>query len=334
MGITGSYGKTSTKVYVRDLVEGTRRVVASPASYNNRMGLSRAVNEHLADDTEVFIAEMGTYGPGEIAELCAWVPPEIAVMTAIGPVHLERFKTQANIVSAKAEILPLAGVAVFNVDHVALRELADRTIDATVWRCGTGGDATDVRVLPGGRGWEIHVRGSLVGTIDANDVFADNLACAVAVALELGVTESEIVDKAARITSPAHRQTVTTSDAGFTIIDDTFNSNPAGAARALGVLAAHGGAQSRRVLVTPGMVEMGTRAGRGQSQARRGWKRGRRRHCDCGADQSRRAAGGNKGGGGSVIVVSTRREAVEWVRTQLGAGDVVLYENDLPDHYP
>ena len=73
---------------------GTRSVVASPASFNNRAGLARAVNEHLADGTEVFVAEMGTYGPGEIAELCSWCPPDIAVITAIGPVHLERFGSE------------------------------------------------------------------------------------------------------------------------------------------------------------------------------------------------------------------------------------------------
>ena len=75
MAITGSYGKTTTKVYLAHLLHGSSTVVASPASFNNRAGLSRAVNEHLVPGTEVFVAEMGTYGPGEIAELCRWCPP-------------------------------------------------------------------------------------------------------------------------------------------------------------------------------------------------------------------------------------------------------------------
>ena len=86
----------------------SRTVVATPASFNNRAGLARAVNEHLADGTEVFVAEMGTYGPGEIAELCRWCPPDIAVITAIGPVHLERFGSEDRIVEAKSEILVTA----------------------------------------------------------------------------------------------------------------------------------------------------------------------------------------------------------------------------------
>ena len=92
IAITGSYGKTSTKNHLASLLGTGEGVVASPRSFNNRAGLSRAINENLADGTRIFIAEMGTYGRGEIAALCSWCPPEIAVVTAIGPVHLERMK--------------------------------------------------------------------------------------------------------------------------------------------------------------------------------------------------------------------------------------------------
>ena len=334
VGITGSFGKTSTKGYVRDLVEGTHRVVASPASFNNRMGLSRAVNEHLTGDAEVFVAEMGTYGPGEIADLCSWIPPQIAVMTAIGPVHLERFKTEANIVLAKSEILETASVGVFNVDHPTLDELSNHAPVATVWRCGTSEAATDIRVVPTAVGHEIHVRGELIGVATAEDVFAANLACAVAVALELGVSETDIVERAQRIAPPAHRQTVSVSDAGFSIIDDTFNSNPAGAVRALDALAAHGGPHARRVVVTPGMVELGPR----QAGENEGFAKSASAIADdiviVGRTNRTALQAGTRGGDASVIVVSSRPAAVEWVRTHLGAGDVVLYENDLPDHYP
>jgi UDP-N-acetylmuramoyl-tripeptide--D-alanyl-D-alanine ligase len=70
IAITGSYGKTGTKGYVAHLVEASRTVLPTPASFNNSAGLARAINENLAPGTEVFVAEMGTYGPGEIAELC------------------------------------------------------------------------------------------------------------------------------------------------------------------------------------------------------------------------------------------------------------------------
>ena len=136
VAITGSYGKTSTKGYVTHLVSGSRAVVASPASFNNRAGLARAVNEHLAEGTEVFVAEMGTYGRGEIAELCSWVRPDVAVITAIGPVHLERFGSEDNVVRAKAEILEGVASAVLVVDDDRLAVLADTAEQkgTRVWR--------------------------------------------------------------------------------------------------------------------------------------------------------------------------------------------------------
>jgi hypothetical protein len=87
VAITGSYGKTSTKNHLAQLM-GDDGIVVTPRSFNNRAGLSRAINENLADGTRIFVAEMGTYGPGEIRALCSWCVPEIAVVTAIGPVHL------------------------------------------------------------------------------------------------------------------------------------------------------------------------------------------------------------------------------------------------------
>ena len=124
VGITGSYGKTTTKGYVVHLLAGDRSVVASPRSFNNRAGLTRTVNEHLAPGTEVLVAEMGAYGPGEIAAMCSWLQPEIAVITAIGPSHLERFGTLDRTLSAKSEIASGARVVVVNADDDRLEGLA------------------------------------------------------------------------------------------------------------------------------------------------------------------------------------------------------------------
>jgi UDP-N-acetylmuramoyl-tripeptide--D-alanyl-D-alanine ligase len=124
IAVTGSYGKTSTKNHLRDLLSGVFEVVASPASWNNAAGLARTVNEYVTPATELLVAEMGTYGPGEIRAMCAWVRPEIGIITAIGPMHLERMKTLDTVTRAKAEILEGARVAVLNVDDDRLAELA------------------------------------------------------------------------------------------------------------------------------------------------------------------------------------------------------------------
>ncbi|MGH9207576.1 MAG: Mur ligase family protein, partial [Acidimicrobiales bacterium] len=129
VAITGSYGKTSTKNYLSHLLGGTKAVVSSPASFNNRAGLARTVNESLVTGTEVLVAEMGTYRRGEIADLCSWLRPEIAVITSIGPVHLERLGTQEAILEAKSEILITASTVVLNIDDDRLSALAEGLAD-------------------------------------------------------------------------------------------------------------------------------------------------------------------------------------------------------------
>src|SRR5690606_25046398 len=253
VAITGSYGKTSTKGYVAQRLAGARRVLASPASFNNRMGLARAINEHLAGGLDVFIAEMGTYGKGEIADLCAWIPPDIAVITAIGPVHLERFGSEENIVEAKAEILERASVAILNVDDPRLAAVAERERGRRRVITASTGATADVRVVDG----EVSIDGALIARAPET-AHHGNVACAVAVAVALGVSTEEIRERLGGLTEPEHRRTVITGAGGAMIIDDTFNSNPAGARAALEMLQTLD-VSGRRVVVTPGMVELGRR---------------------------------------------------------------------------
>ena len=353
VGVTGSYGKTSTKNHVTHLVGGTRSIVASPASFNNRSGLARAVNEQLADGTEVFVAEMGTYGPGEIAELCRWCPPDIAAITAIGPVHLERFRSLERIVAAKSEILVTAGTVVLNVDDPRLADVADHLRgdvrtggDAmtrkVVLRCSGTDETADVCVRPVGDTLAFSRAGRCVAAgIPAPDgAQPTNLACAAAVALALGVPEELVATRLGSVPSVPSRLTSARAASGVLVIDDTFNSNPAGARAALAMLA-RGAPAGRRVVVTPGMVELGNaQVTENRAFAERAAEvasdlivvgRTNRRALLLGAcGPAQRAAPGAP----AVRYVETRDEAVAWVREHLGEGDVVLYENDLPDHYP
>jgi UDP-N-acetylmuramoyl-tripeptide--D-alanyl-D-alanine ligase len=382
VAITGSYGKTSTKGYVAHLVGTTRSVVPSPASYNNRAGLARAVNENLVPGTEVFVAEMGTYGKGEIAELCSWTHPKVSVITAIGPVHLERFGSEERIVEAKSEILAGAEVAVLNVDDPRLAAVAGRAAASgkRVWRCSGSDPSADVFVGPiqdemaspldhaplpgtgaGGPMWAVLAEGRPLGRVRARpEVAPTNVACAVAVGLELGVPEDEVGRLLPTLPVAAHRLAPLEGSGGFAILDDTYNSNPAGARMALAALASlNGSGTGRRVLVTPGMVELGKRqAQENQSLAALAREvvsdlvivgHTNRRALLAGVRASARAAPvavgagparplGDPGpealSGPQVVLVANREEAVAWVRQNLGAGDAVLYENDLPDHFP
>lgn len=326
VAVTGSYGKTTTKGYITHLLSGSRRVVATPASFNNRLGLARAINENLTPGTEVFVAEMGTYGPGEIADMCRWVKPAVAAIISLGPVHLERFKTEDRTVSAKSEILDGARVGVICTDHPLLARLASERGGSMEIIEVSSGETGAVRVDEG----RLFVDGEEVALIP-DRIFPCNLAVAVGVAQALGLTVEEITERLGGLPATEHRQTVTTSAAGFTVIDDTFNSNPAGAARALGVLAQHGGT---RAVITPGMVELGPR----QAAENRSFAEAASAVADhlvvVGRTNRRALLEGAEKGSASVTVVGSREKAVSWARANLGPGDAVLYENDLPDHYP
>jgi UDP-N-acetylmuramoyl-tripeptide--D-alanyl-D-alanine ligase len=341
VAITGSYGKTTTKGYIAHLSGASRRVVASPASFNNRAGLARTVNEHLVAGTEVLVAEMGTYGPGEIAEMCSWLNPRVSVITAIGPAHLERFRSLDRTLTAKAEIAATAEVVVLNVDDERLAALAE-----TLRRAGkrviaaSGSDrAADVAVVLVAEGLELLVAGEPVGaaSLASGDrpTSLSNLACAAAVALELEVASEDVLMRLPSVPVPPNRLQRYVADGGYVVLDDTFNSNPAGARLALQRLAQEA-PTGRRVVVTPGMVELGRtqfaeNAAFGEAAAlvasdvvvvartnRRALVEGARR----------------AGSPSSVHVVDRLDEAVAWVRATLLSGDAVLYENDLPDHFP
>lgn len=335
VAITGSYGKTSTKNILAHLLGGVRAVTASPASFNNRMGLARAVNEHLGVGTDVFVAEMGTYGPGEIRDLCEWIPPDVAVITALGPVHLERMRSIEGIASAKREILEKAPVGVISVDHPLLEKIAasESARRRIVTVSGIGNEA-DVSASTDGR---VVVDGIELGErFQPERAHPVNVACAVGVLVALDIELAHVAGRLADLPDVPHRRTVGRSERGFEIIDDTFNANPAGARAALDVLAGLGGSAGRKVVVTPGMIELGAE----QDEANRGFAVAA---AQCGVTDfvvvnrtNRRSleTGAREAGIPSVIVVDTREEAVRWVRDTLSEGDAILYENDLPDHYP
>lgn len=338
VAITGSYGKTTTKGYVAHLVGGTLSVVPSPKSFNNQTGLAKAINENLVPGTDVFVAEMGTYGPGEIAEMCAWIRPDIAVITSIGPVHLERMGTEQRIAEAKSEILKAAGVMVLNVDSPWLAAIADREAAAgrVVRRCSASDRGADICAIVDGNDLQVFVKAGEqpIASAQGLDAEATNVACAVAVALELGVSETEIARRLQALPTAPNRRQVTTGRSGATVIDDTYNANPAGATSALDLLARLSGNGHRRVVVTPGMVELGDRQEEANADFAKAAATVATDVLVVGQTNARALLAGSGGGRATVVRVPTREQAVAWVSEHAGPGDVVLYENDLPDHFP
>jgi len=347
VGITGSYGKTSTKSYAAHLLSGTYRVVASPRSFNNRAGLARAVNETLVAGTEVFVAEMGAYGTGEIAALVSWLAPRVAAITAIGPVHLERFRSLDRTLKAKSEIVAAADTAVLNVDDERLARLAGGLAAAgrRVVRCSASDRRGDVAVVAEAAEAQLYLDGSSAGTFplaSRRPLALTNVACAAGIALALGVPVPDIVLRLRSLPVVEHRLEVATSPTGVTVLDDTFNANPAGARLALAALVENARPGSRSVVVTPGMIELGDRQ-RSENETFAGEVAKVATDLVVVGSTNRRAllagvakAQAPKAGGEGlrVITLDSRAAAVIWVRRELGDGDAVLYENDLPDQYP
>lgn len=333
VAITGSWGKTSTKNHLADLVGPAYQTIASPASWNNLAGVARTINEKLVTGTEILVLEMGTYGPGEIRAMCSWTRPEIAVICEIGPMHLERMKTIETIVRAKAEITESADQVVLWTENPYLDSLAHELGSGhKLWRVGRAGrPGLDVSVREADGGIEFLWGETLVGAAPLQGrVQPGNVACAVAAALALGLSPARVGAQLANLSAPPHRAVASRSERGVWVIDDTYNSNPAGAASALDRLLTltPGG---RRVVITPGMVELGSV----QSQANRDFA-------------AAVAAGGAEllvvgrtnrkdlleGFGSGAVTVANREAARSWVAANLQPGDAVLWENDLPPHYP
>jgi UDP-N-acetylmuramoyl-tripeptide--D-alanyl-D-alanine ligase len=348
IGVTGSFGKTSTKFAIAGVLGRSDIAVATPGSYNTPMGVVRAINEGLSDGHLYLVVEMGAYQPGDIAELCAFVRPAVGVLTAIGPAHLERFGSMDTIRRAKYEIvesLPDDGVAVMNTDDLTVRALADATDRVRVVRYGLDPSgspevtARDHSYSPAGTtatiidagGGELNITTRLLGEHAIRHILA-----AVAVARLQGMPLAELGPRIAALEPVEHRLQLIPGAEGVTVIDDAYNSNPAGAAAALDVLADFDETDADRIIVvTPGIVELG------HLQTEENEKFGR--HAATVADylivvgRVNRAAIVTGASGpnakAEVIITDTLDDATEHLKTLLRPGDVVLFENDLPDHY-
>jgi UDP-N-acetylmuramoyl-tripeptide--D-alanyl-D-alanine ligase len=374
VGITGSYGKTTTKFCVGAVLEADRPTLVTPESYNSFLGVIRTINEHLRQSHRAFVVEMGMFRRGDIAELCELVHPTVGVITAIGPMHLERLGSIEQIAAAKGELLdalPAEGHFLTNADDPRCLELAARaTVPVTLFGIDDQTPtvvaaashasetphstphlsqkrpahvqilARDIRLADGRTTFNLHLDGPdsppiavSAGLLGRHNV--SNLLAAAAVGRVLDIAPARIAEALARVEAPAHRlQSIHNRRAGIVVIDDAYNSNPDGAAAALEVLREH--PATRRLLVTPGMVELGEL----EAQLNRLFGEQAGSVCDLvilvGPARTVPIREGLIAAGldaASIHVVRDIPEATALLGRLTRAGDVVLFENDLPDTY-
>ncbi|MBD5355487.1 MAG: UDP-N-acetylmuramoyl-tripeptide--D-alanyl-D-alanine ligase [Bacteroides sp.] len=346
IGITGSYGKTSTKHYLNRILSEQFDVLMTPGSFNTPMGVIRTVREMMKPYYSVFICEMGAKQNGDIKEICDLVHPEIGIVTAVGPMHLESFKTMENVQATKFELvdaLPADGLAVINNDF---EYCASREVDnvKAVRYCVGNKQASNCQyvaeniryspvgtsfTLKGPDGIMIEFTTRLVGACNIS-----NLVAAVIVALRLGMPHGLIKRGVAGIEQVEHRLSIKQTPGGVTIIDDAFNSNPFGSKMALDVLS--GFRDGKRIVVTPGMIELGDR--QFELNETLGEEIAKSVDVAIVVGQYNREAivkGIRKVGfkQENLYEVDSFNEAQQVLSGMLKAGDTVLYENDLPDTF-
>ncbi len=343
IGITGSYGKTSTKHYLNRILSEQFSVLMTPGSFNTPMGVVRTVRELMQPYNEIFICEMGAKNVGDIKEICDIVHPKYGIITAVGPQHLESFKSIENVQRTKFELadaLPADGLAVVNDDF---EYVANRPVDNTrVLRYsvdqskGTDYYARDIAYSNRGTtftvvgpGKELQLSTRLVGECNIS-----NLTAAVAMAVHLGVPDDKIRYAVSKIEQVEHRLSIKRTAAGITIIDDAYNSNPTGSRMALDVLSHM--TPGKRIVITPGMIELGSR----QKELNEQLGEHIAETCDVAivVGQYNREAivsGINRKGmdKANVHTADTFNEAQQLMLSLAVAGDTVLYENDLPDTF-
>ena len=341
IGITGSYGKTSTKFILADILSQKYNVLATPASFNTPMGVTRIIRERLTPAHQVFIGEMGARHVGEIKELSRLVHPQIGILTAVGPQHLDTFKTLDRITKTKYELieaLPEDGLSVFLDDGDIVTGLYRKTTKARLLAGKEGADAwaEDVRVSPRGshftlrlRGWDpIPCETALLGEHNIRNI----LVCAL-VAKYLDLTPEQIRRGISALKPVEHRLQLMKTGGGVTVIDDAFNTNPRSSREALKVLSSFPG---RRIIVTPGMVELG----KDEDKYNQEFGRAMAGSVDIAVLVGKRHTAPIRQGlteegfpESSIYTCASLQEAVAAVNSLLRPGDTVMYENDLPDHY-
>lgn len=338
IAVVGSYGKTTVKNILKTILSVRYATIATPESYNTPLGVARTVCGPDFVGKEVFIAEMGARRAGDIAELCALVKPDWAIFTGVCPQHVETFGSEENILKAKCEILP--GTARKVICGEGLKEkilsLSSGTGDgADAGKCvfaDFGGMIADLVLgadetrftlcLPGQQ--PLPVRTCLLGAHSA-----ENIALASLLAAELGMTDAEIAAGIAKIAPVPHRLQLIESD-GVHILDDSYNSNPEGAAEAVKALFRFSG---NKIVVTPGLVETGILD---ETLNRELGARlvGLDLVILVGDTLVGAVKQGYLDGGGDaekLVVCPSLEKAKELLASSLHRGDAVLFLNDLPD---
>ncbi len=341
IGITGSYGKTSTKNIINDILSYDRYTLMTPASYNTPMGITRTIREELKPIHEIFLCEMGADKVGDISYLMDFVRPQYGIVTSIGKQHLNTFHDLDNIIFEKmqeVELLPLDGVAFLNADNEYIRNYRIRNRCKVIRVATTDVEADyvakDLHYTKDGSTFTVKIgnRSYKFATSLLGKHNITNILLGIAVAIELGMDIRTIQQRVRDVRQVEHRLQLK-KISNLTFIDDAFNANPEGSKNALDVLSMMPG---KRVIVTPGMIDLGAIQYDTNKQFGSCMPGKADEVILVGEKQTEPIYAGLKESGFDlehVHVFKTVNEALTYVYKNFSSADTILLENDLPDAF-
>ena len=334
IAITGSYSKTTTKNTISQVISTKSNVFSTPESFNNRLGISKSINEDLNSSHEIAVFEMGTYGFGELREMCAWVKPHISVITGIAPVHLERMKSLENILDAKSEIVDLTGTVIINGDdELLLNQARLWTAQKMVIDCSVTSKNAAVFVDYENSLQSIYISGKFITSVKGSKILQLSIALTVGVLIALEMDIIEYFQKIENLEKTSHRQNVLKGNMGQTIIDNSFNSNPISNLASLELLHSHE-TNGKKYLITPGMVELGSEQFSYNYEFAFNASEIIDEALVVGFTNKTSLTLAFEDNNVPVKFFKNRDLAVSYLNSVVKDNDVVLFENDLPDHHP
>lgn len=341
IGVTGSFGKTGTKMILTAMLKEKYNVLTTPKNFNTTMGVVRTVREYLQPQTEVFVCEMGAKQSGDIKELCDLVRPECGIITTVGPQHLDTFGSVDNVFKTKFElydsVIKVNGKVFACGDSEEISARADG-MDVVLYGTSPEYDyyADNISFSASGVTFDLHLMDETVQIttklLGSHNVL--NIVGSAAVAHSMGVSASGIKFAVSRLSAPEHRLEIKRYANGSTLIDDAYNSNPVGCLEACRVLSRF--APMKRVLITPGLVELG------EEEYKHNFRLGQEAALCAdfiilvGINRSKPIKDGilDKGFDESkIFVAESFKEAYNKYLEMADPSTVVLIENDLPDNY-
>lgn len=342
IAVTGSYGKTSTKNYLTKLLSSKYNVLCTPGNFNTLLGITRTIRTYLKPTHDIFVCEIGIDRVGQMDKIIKLIKPDCCMITAIGEQHLETFKSQENIIKSKMKLLDGLkenGIAFLNMDNELIKNAEknkkfigygiDNNTNNKLKIVKKEYTAKGIEFVISDGNEEYTFNSKLLGEHNLINLFG-----AITVADYMGVPMKQLINSTKYIQSVEHRLNLIPGSE-YNLIDDSYNSNPIGASNALKVLKEFNGI---RILITPGMVELGPK----QYELNYDFGKQASKSADyiilVNKEQTipiYNALKDEKFPEDKIIIEETFIKAIEKARQieKDGKEKYILIENDLPDNY-